>query len=135
MDLITWSGMFSAGLKEQDNQHKKLILIINQLYNAMHSGKGAELEGKVLTELINYTLFHFDYEDQLMTKHQYSDTPAHRAEHSKFVQAIADFKQKFDAGTATVSIEILNFLRDWLTGHIMKTDRKLGQALCKLGAR
>ena len=135
MALITWNNMLSTGVTEQDNQHKKLIDLINQLNDAMQAGKGSEVLGKVLAELVNYTVFHFGYEEKLMAQHKYEDTPAHKAEHSKFVQTAGDFKKKFDSGTAVVSVEIMNFLRDWLTSHIMKTDKKLGQSLVKLGVK
>ena len=135
MALITWNNMLSTGVTEQDNPHKKLIDLINQLNDAMQAGKGSEVLGKVLAELVNYTVFHFGYEEKLMAQHKYEDTPAHKAEHSKFVQTAGDFKKKFDSGTAVVSVEIMNFLRDWLTSHIMKTDKKLGQSLVKLGVK
>jgi len=89
----------------------------------------------VLSELVNYTVFHFGYEEKLMGQHNYSDTPAHKAEHVKFVQTVGDFKKKFDSGNAVITVEIMNFLRDWLTSHIMKTDKKLGQELTKLGVK
>ena len=53
MALITWSSMFSVGVAEIDNQHKKLVELINQLNDAMHAGKGADVMGKVLSELVN----------------------------------------------------------------------------------
>ena len=135
MALITWSNMLSTGIGEQDTQHKKLIDMINQLNDAMQAGKGSEVLGKVLSELVNYTVFHFGYEEKLMSEHGYTDTPAHKAEHVKFVQTVGDFKKKFDAGNAVISVEIMNFLRDWLTSHIMKTDKKLGQELVKKGVK
>ena len=135
MALISWSNMLSTGIDEQDNQHKKLIDLINQLNDAMKAGKGTEVLGKVLSELVNYTVFHFGYEEKLMGQHNYSDTPAHKAEHVKFVQTVGDFKKKFDSGNAVITVEIMNFLRDWLTSHIMKTDKKLGQELTKLGVK
>lgn len=135
MALIAWSGMLSTGISEQDNQHKKLIDLINQLNDAMKDGKGAEVMGKVLAELVNYTVFHFGYEEKLMAQYKFEDTPAHKAEHVKFVQTAGDFKKKFDSGSAVVSVEIMNFLRDWLTNHIMKTDKKLGQSLLKQGVK
>ena len=135
MPLITWSNMLSTGIGEQDNQHKKLIDLINQLNAAMQAGKSAEVLGKVLSELVNYTVFHFGYEEKLMGQHNYTDTPAHKAEHIKFVQTVGEFKKKFDAGNAVVSVEIMNFLRNWLTGHIMKTDKKMGQELAKVGVK
>jgi len=135
MALISWSNMLSTGVAEQDNQHKKLIDLINQLNDAMQAGHSADVLGKVLTELVNYTVLHFGYEEKLMAQHKYEDTPAHKLEHSKFVQTAGDLKKKFDAGNAVISVEIMNFLRDWLTNHIMKTDKKLGQALNKLGVK
>lgn len=135
MALISWSNMLSTGVGEQDTQHKKLIDLINQLNDAMQAGHGADVLGKVLTELVNYTVFHFGYEEKLMGQHKYEDSPAHKAEHLKFVQTVGDFKKKFDSGGAAVSVEIMNFLRDWLTTHIMKTDKKFGQALNKLGVK
>jgi hemerythrin-like metal-binding protein len=135
MALITWNNALSTGIAEQDNQHKKLIDLINQLNDAMHSGKGNDIMGKVLTELVNYTVYHFGYEEKLMGQHGYSDTPAHKAEHAKFVQTAGDFKKKFESGSAVVSVEIMNFLRDWLTNHIMRTDKKMGQELGKKGVK
>ena len=135
MALITWSNMLSTGVSEQDAQHKKLIDLINQLNDAMQAGKGNEILGKVLSELVNYTVMHFGYEEKLMAQHNYEDTPAHKSEHAKFVQTAGDLKKKFDSGTAVISVEIMNFLRDWLTNHIMKTDKKLGQALNKAGVK
>jgi hemerythrin-like metal-binding protein len=127
--------MLSTGVAEQDTQHKKLIDLINQLNDAMQAGHSADVLGKVLTELVNYTVLHFSYEEKLMAQHKYEDTPAHKAEHAKFVATAGDLKKKFDAGNAVISVEIMNFLRDWLTNHIMKTDKKLGQALNKLGVK
>lgn len=135
MALITWSNMFSTGVGEQDAQHKKLIDLINQLNDAMQAGRGNDVLGKVLSELVNYTVFHFGYEEKLMGQYGYEDTAAHKAEHAKFVQTAGDFKKKFDAGNAVISVELMNFLRDWLTTHIMKTDKKLGQALNKAGVK
>jgi len=135
MALITWSSMFSVGVGEIDNQHKKLIDLINQLNDAMQAGKSTDVLGKVLAELVNYTVYHFGYEESLMGQHKYEDSPAHKDEHKKFVATAGDFKKKFDSGSAVISVEIMNFLRDWLTNHIMKTDKKLGQALGKAGVK
>ena len=135
MALIAWSSMLSTGVAEQDTQHKKLIDLINQLNDAMKAGKGNEILGKVLAELVNYTVFHFGYEEKLMAQHKYEDTPAHKSEHAKFIQTAGELKKNFDSGKAVVSAEIMNFLRDWLTTHIMKTDKKMGQALNKLGVK
>ena len=135
MALINWSNMLSTGFAEQDKQHKKLIDLINQLNDAMQSGHSVAIMGNVLTELVDYTVLHFGYEEKLMSLHNYEDTLAHKAEHAKFVQTANDFKSKFECGNALITVEIMNFLRDWLVNHIMKTDIKLGQAFVKLGIK
>jgi methyl-accepting chemotaxis protein/hemerythrin len=65
--------MPSTGISEQDNQHEKLIDLIDQFNDAMQAGKSAEVLGKVLTEQVNYTVFHFGYEERLMGRHKYED--------------------------------------------------------------
>ena len=133
MAFITWNAMFSTGFSEQDNQHKKLIELINQLNDAKQAGKSAEMLGSVLFELVDYTVFHFGYEEKLMAEYKYADTPAHKAEHAKFIQTVGDLKKKFDSGDVVITSDIMKFLCDWLIDHILRADKKLGQELTKLG--
>jgi hemerythrin len=37
---------------------------------------------------------------------------------------VGNFKQRFAAGDATVAMELMDFLKDWLVNHINGTDRK-----------
>jgi hemerythrin len=50
----------------------------------------------------------------------------HKAEHDKLTVKVLEYKKKFENNEILISVELLNFLRDWLTNHIMKTDRKYG---------
>jgi hemerythrin-like metal-binding protein len=68
-----------------------------------------------------------------MARHSYADSAAHIAEHKKLVADVVAFTQKLDSGKATISIELLRFLRGWLTTHIMHTDQQLGKALSAAG--
>lgn len=133
MALITWSAMLSVGVTEIDDQHKKLIDLVNQLNDAMHAGKGKEALTPVLAELIRYTQYHFGTEDRLMARHGYKEAPAHKAEHAKFVAEVTAFKAKFDKGNAMLSNELMAFLRDWLSKHILSTDKKFARALLAVG--
>jgi hemerythrin len=135
MALINWSPTLSVGVKEIDDQHKKLVDYVNELNDAMHAGKGKDALGKVLAELVSYTISHFAMEERLMGQYHYDNAVNHKAEHAKLVKEVGDFKKKFDAGNAMISVEIMNFLRDWLANHIMKTDKKLGQALNAAGVK
>ncbi len=133
MPLITWSHMLSTGIAEQDAQHRKLVELINQLDEALYTGQDKEMQGVVLAQLIDYTVYHFGYEESLMNQYDDEDTARHTAEHSKFVQVVDDFQRQFETGAVLISTDLMHFLRDWLTGHIMKTDKKMGQRLAQHG--
>lgn len=135
MSLITWSNMFSVGVTQIDDQHKKLVEMANQLNDAMRAGHGKEALGKILGELVNYTVYHFGVEEKLMAQHQYPQSPDHKSQHADLVKEVGAFKTKFDKGDTAMSAEIMNFLRDWLTNHIMKTDKLFGKFLNEHGVK
>jgi hemerythrin len=78
----------------------------------------------VLDELIRYTETHFQTEERLMQTHRYPGIESHKLEHHMLVKKVADFQKEFDSGRTSVSIEVMNFLRDWLNGHILGTDKQ-----------
>jgi len=134
MAQLSWTNELSTGIAEQDEQHKTLIDLINRLNSAIQKGSDREIVGPVLTELVGYAVYHFGYEEELMSRHDYADTSAHKSEHEKFIETLDEFKKKFSVGDEVISVHVINFLRMWVTGHIMKTDKKMGLELSKNAA-
>lgn len=135
MALMTWGPMLQIGYGDIDAQHQRLVELVNQLDDAMRSGKGRDVVGHVLTELINYTVSHFAFEERLMDQYGLPSTAAHKAEHKKLVADVGAFKAKFDTGAASVTTELMSFLRNWLSNHILKTDKALAKELIAKGAK
>jgi hemerythrin-like metal-binding protein len=135
MTLMTWGPMLQLGYGDIDAQHKKLVELVNELDEAMRAGKGRDVVGHVLTELVNYTVFHFSTEEKLMDKYGVPSAEAHKKEHKKLVEDVGSFKAKFDSGTASVTTELMSFLRNWLSTHILKTDKALVKELTAKGAK
>jgi len=133
MALLTWNDSYSVKVKQLDDQHKKLIDLINQLYDAMKVGKGSEVIGPVLKSLITYTQTHFSTEEQLMKLHGYPDYDAHKNEHNQLVAQVSDIKKGMDAGKMPLTQNVMNFLRDWLIKHIQGDDKKYGPFLNNMG--
>jgi len=129
MTMMEWNDALKVGHSVIDRDHQKLIRLINDLGDAMSAGQGKEVCGNVLDELISYTQTHFANEERLMSVHHYADTPRHKAEHAKLVKDVLAFKAKFEAGTATLSVSLLHFLMDWLTHHILESDKALAQGI------
>jgi methyl-accepting chemotaxis protein len=124
MTLIDWNDSFSVNIEEIDNQHKRLIEFINQVYKGMMMEEGREVLGKALESLVDYTKTHFGYEERLFKQHGYPETQSHIAKHEKLVGQVMDFYNKFQSGEADVDNELLKFLKDWLINHIRGTDKE-----------
>lgn len=124
MPMITWNASLSVGVAEIDAQHQKLIAIINELGEAMKAGQGKARLEDLFTHLIRYTEEHFSFEEKRFAEFGYAESASHIAEHRDLVQQVANLKKDFDAGVAGVAIHVMDFLSDWLTKHILGTDRK-----------
>lgn len=129
MALLAWNNMYSVKIKQFDNEHKKLIDLINQLHDAMKVGKGSEVLGNVLKSLIDYTSTHFASEERLMKLHNYPDYESHKKEHNMLVMQVLDVQKKLQAGQAPITQNVMNFLKEWLVKHIQGEDSKYGPYL------
>ncbi|TAN64956.1 MAG: bacteriohemerythrin [Methylobacter sp.] len=133
MSLITWSDQLSVGIEEIDQQHQKLVQLINGLHNHMLAGDAADIMNKVLDRVIEYTGFHFKTEEQLMLEYDYPDSATHKHEHNKLVDTAVDLQQKLKSGNAHITMETMHFLQDWLQHHILESDKKFAKYLSSKG--
>ncbi len=124
MALISWNDSYSVKVKEIDMQHQKLISLINSLNDAMKSRKSKDVMEMIIQELVNYTQYHFQTEENYFKQTHYPGTQEHEKEHNNFVKQVAEFQEQFKNGKALVSVELMMFLKKWLTQHIKGTDQK-----------
>ncbi len=129
MPLFQWSQNLSVNIAEIDTQHKRLVDLINQLHDSMKEGKGKEALGKILKELTDYTVYHFSTEEKLFEKHGYPEGARHKKEHEDLTRQVLDIGGKFSTGKAVITMEVMNFLKEWLNNHIMQVDKKYSQFL------
>jgi hemerythrin len=123
MALIIWDKKYSVKVSRLDADHKQLADLINQLHDAMLTGKGKTEVQAVLTSLIAYTKRHFAYEEDLLRKTNYPGLPEQLQEHKKLCATVDGFAERVSSGGA-VTMEVMAFLKDWLLTHILKTDMK-----------
>jgi hemerythrin len=124
MALIEWNSNLSVNVSEIDSQHQKLVALINQLNEAMSQGKGKDVAGKILSELVNYTSTHFATEEKYFDQFKYPETFSHKKAHAELVKKVLEFQEGFNKGSLALSLELMRFLKDWLTVHIQNTDKK-----------
>jgi hemerythrin-like metal-binding protein len=76
----------------------------------------------LLKDLVAYTKMHFNFEERTLELYGYPQLPDHKTSHENLVKKAQDFTTRFEAGTANLSIELLDFLKHWLNHHILKED-------------
>lgn len=124
MPLMQWSPKLSVGIKAFDEEHAKLVGMLNELFDSMQAGHGKEAMGRILDGLITYTKTHFAHEEKLMTQHGYPNLVKHKAEHEALTKQVLEVQSKYKAGaTATLSLEVMSFLKNWLVTHIQGSDK------------
>ena len=126
MALMEWSPGFSVKVKKFDDQHKKLVDLVNQLHDAMKAGEGITVLGTVLQSLIAYTGSHFADEEKMMQAHAYPDYARHKALHVDLVKKVLELQEKLKTGNAMLTMTVMSFLKDWLVNHIQVEDKKYG---------
>jgi hemerythrin-like metal-binding protein len=130
---MTWSDKYSVGVKVLDNQHSVLVDTLNKLYDAMMKGQAREITGPLLLMLVEYTKEHFATEEKMMTATKYPGFKQHIAKHRELTKQVSEFVGRYERGEITLSVDLLNFLRDWLGTHILKEDHEYGPWLNKNG--
>jgi methyl-accepting chemotaxis protein len=112
------------GLTEFDRDHQKLLEIYQRLGNAMREGRGRQQLGATLDEMVSYAAAHFQREEAAMQKYGYPEFEAHRAEHRAFAAKAGEIQQLHRAGHASsLTLETLDFVRNWLFQHIQGSDQ------------
>ncbi|MFW5498205.1 MULTISPECIES: bacteriohemerythrin [unclassified Maridesulfovibrio] len=122
--IVEWSDDLSVDVRIIDEHHMKLLDLINELYGAMRQRKADTVIGEVAERLLEYTIYHFGYEEKIFDKHGYPEKEPHKKLHKIFIDKIADFKDDVERGKVTASTDIIRFLKDWLIKHIMVVDAK-----------
>jgi len=120
--LIKWDKSYSVGIDLIDDQHQKLINIINKLFGSFSEGKADELIPIVLNELTEYTVYHFNTEEKLFNKFNYPDKENHISAHNNFVKQVKEWKIKLKSNDESIHYECINFLKTWLLEHIKGDD-------------
>jgi hemerythrin len=133
MALMTWSNSYSVGVQAIDSQHHVLFDIINELHAAMMKGQAQSLTGPLLKKLLEYTRTHFTAEEAMLTAAKYPGLPEHKIKHRDLIKQVEEYVVRHEKGEVSVNIQLLNFVRDWLTSHIQKVDKEYGPWLNEHG--
>ena len=131
MKEVKWTEDLSVGNKVIDEQHKMLIVHLNNLTKAIEHQLGPEKIGETLSFLIDYTDTHFSSEEQHMTAHSYPGLDAQKVLHEKFKETLNNLEEDFreEGATPELADAIDTLLVNWLIKHIQGVDAEFVEFL------
>lgn len=128
-NIIRWTDLYSIGYEVIDNQHKKIIEIINRLCNLSCGDRNEEK--LLLAEIIDYTVYHFKTEEQILEECNFLYKDMHKKKHRNFIQKVNEFAKLYE-NNVLKRIDIVEFLGSWLINHILIEDRRYVACLKKI---
>jgi hemerythrin len=131
-DLVQWSDSLSTGIDEIDKQHKFLVSTLNEANRKLAADASRQTLEQILVDLIGYAIYHFEIEESLMKLFEYEaecadDATLHIQDHRSFAQRMAAWRNDMRNGLEVDGNEILQFLKQWLTNHILGRDHRMAQ--------
>ncbi|HEX2395631.1 MAG TPA: bacteriohemerythrin [Bacteroidales bacterium] len=130
-----WKSDMSVGSEELDYQHRHMIEIINEVYRAFIKGEHREVIGPILDKLSQYVVYHFTMEEVYFEMFNFYDKEKHIKEHNMFREKVIAFNNKFKSNDATLTCDVMNFLKDWLHDHVLESDQKYIDCFAKNGVK
>jgi hemerythrin-like metal-binding domain len=136
MAFMEWRAEYSVRVAIFDDEHKKLIAIINQLHGAIAEGLDKAALSAVCDRLIEYTVMHFRHEELYFEDWAYPGAEAHSEAHATLREMVLSYRQQIlDRDDRALADELSSFLRHWLGHHILVEDRAYGEYLYAKGLR
>lgn len=125
--MITWKDEYLLGIEKVDEQHKELFRIATDIYELMKNQLITDKYDQILrliSELKDYTIFHFASEEEYMKSIGYRKFFSHKVEHDDFIEKINNVDlDKIDLDHEQYLLEILEFVVNWISKHILETDK------------
>jgi hemerythrin len=124
LDQIKWTQDLSVGVTRMDEQHKRLILMINRLLRQPDATTRSEPISDLINDMTGYARDHFQAEEEMLSEHGYPRLEYQQNMHRAFRRKIVDLCTATAVGVPEVPQALLTYLREWLVHHIINEDMK-----------
>jgi len=128
-----WTETYLTNISNLDDHHHKLVALLNELhdnvYECQNLSQKQPLIGQALAELIDYSCYHFQAEEELMLTYEYPGYVHHKEEYEQFKLQITQLMEQHKVGNLALSFPIIGFIKEWISSHVLKTDKQYGAYL------
>ncbi|MDX2367115.1 MAG: bacteriohemerythrin [Colwellia sp.] len=135
LEIFPWQESFATGIAKIDEQHQKLVGLLNKLAGHLAYGSDTLVLSEVLSELSKYTEYHFKTEEVIWLEY-FGDSPEfikHQKAHNNFIKNLNEINLE-DNDLESVISNLVGFLTHWLAYHILESDMRLAKTVHALGS-
>ena len=125
MAYFEWANDMVIDNGPIDADHQLLVEQVNALHSATQEGRGSQVVGGLLDQLVNSTVEHIRREEELLKRIQYPDFERHKKGHDRFIHDLRDLQSRYHEGGFMIAARLSSLLRDWLSIHIRREDKKI----------
>ncbi len=129
MLFFNWEDTYYVNIDSLDRQHKKIVDLINNAHKELTEGARPDESRKIIEELLDYTEYHFKFEEKLLEKYSYPVINSHKKQHKNLCEKVSLLKNDLEKGRDIEPLDLLAFLVDWLQDHIVGSDKKYSNLL------
>jgi hemerythrin len=122
MAFIIWTPEYSVKNSVLDEQHKKILAMMNDAYMAVTEKSPRMNVSRLITSMSEYAISHFSKEEGFMRSCKYEKMPSHKEKHDEFFKKVSYFTRRLSESDPLIYREITDFLQLWLFDHILKED-------------
>ncbi len=122
--FVKWNDSYSVGIESIDNDHKKLLGMINQLQTASHYSTDDGMVDEILNELVDYTKYHFNREENMLQEHNYPEFGVHKQQHEAMIAQVSTFIDEYRVHNSRTIDDVVQYLKSWLINHINGCDQE-----------
>ncbi len=129
-EIFPWNSHLETGIDVIDEQHRKLVQLINRLAQQHVQGGTQDEVAAILGELADYAVYHFKTEEAIWQDALAGDDwlAQHVIGHQKFfdhILALQSGQRPFQA----VLDDLFAYLTQWLAYHILDNDKRMALAV------
>jgi hemerythrin-like metal-binding protein len=127
---VEWRSDFSVGIESIDYEHRKMIDLINRIFERLEEGGDPEEIAGELGEIHAGIAAHFALEEQIMRERRYDQFSDHKNDHERLLDDIREIMDAHEAGSYTEQKKAFTKrLEDWFVVHFKTRDARLHRHL------
>jgi hemerythrin len=126
-DLFNFEAEFKLNIEMVDQEHVKLVNMLNAVHRLIGEGKKAEAIEYFSLTLARYVVDHFAHEEKFMANMGYPQLSEHAKIHENFKKSFVQSLPRLATYDDAAFRAALTDTFTWIINHIGRTDRKYAQ--------